>query len=119
MLVENLDLKKYRELRDNSTPCLIKFYSDGCHYCQELSGLMEDIASDFPKLKFYKINIDEYPTMPEALGFDGVPTILLYNVVPDKKYYFFEEPNHPNRFTWYSKLYIERNIKRYYGGLQK
>lgn len=116
MLVENLDLHTFKEVRDNSTPCVIKFYSDGCHYCHKLSGLMEHVAQKFPDLKFYKINIDNYPTMPEALGFHGVPTIMLYNVVPNKKYHFFEEPQNPNRHTWYSKLYIEKNIHKYYKG---
>jgi thiol-disulfide isomerase/thioredoxin len=119
MLVENLDLKTFKSLRDQGRPSLIKFYSNGCHYCHKLSGLLEGVAENFPDLKFYKINIDKYPTMPKALGFNGVPTILLYNVVPNKKYYFFEEPDYPNNHTWYSKLYIERNIKKYYGEIKK
>ena len=92
MLVEQLDLKTFKNLSKDGIPALIKFHSNGCHYCN---------------------------TMPAALGFDGVPTILLYNIVPNKKYQFLKEPPAPNKKTWYSKSYIERNINKHYKGIKK
>jgi thiol-disulfide isomerase/thioredoxin len=119
MLVEQLDLKTFKNLSKDEIPALIKFHSNGCHYCNNLDYLLEEVAENYPDLKFYKINVDKYPTMPAALGFDGVPTILLYNIVPNKKYQFLKEPPAPNKKTWYSKSYIERNINKHYKGIKK
>ena len=115
-LIEQLDLKKFKELSQTKTPALIEFHSNGCHYCTNLEPVIYELASKYSDIEFYKINIDKYPTIPQALGFSGVPAILLYNVAPNKKYQFLEEPPQPNKKTWYSKVYIEKFIREHHKG---
>ena len=93
--------------------CVIKFYSNNCHYCHKLKGLYEEISDAFPTIHFFAFNIADYPQIQKRLKFKGVPTISLVNggrTTPEVK--IMSEPGKPDKETWYPgdsiKIFIEK-----------
>jgi|TARA_Y100000310_G_scaffold81315_1_gene77907 thiol-disulfide isomerase/thioredoxin len=90
--------------------CVIKFYSNGCHFCHKLKERYEEVSEAFPDVHFFAFNIGDYPQIQKQLEFRGVPTISVVNAgptQPDVK--LMPEPKKPDKTTWYT---IE-NIKNF------
>tara|TARA_Y100000296_G_C5064370_1_gene201559 strand:- start:38 stop:400 length:363 start_codon:yes stop_codon:yes gene_type:complete len=93
--------------------CVIKFYSNGCHFCHELKDIYEEMSETFPDIHFFAFNIGDYPQIQKKLEFRGVPTISLVNAYggePEIK--TMPEPEKPHKITWYTadgiKLFINK-----------
>lgn len=102
-------LEKIRQGKTNitkPTACVIKFYSNNCHLCHALSTYYVDISNkeEFENIHFYAYNIDTDPEIAERLGLNGVPSIGLYNVAPNRrpKLILLKDPDRPNQETWYT-----------------
>ena len=95
--------------------CVIKFYSNTCHLCQNLQEYYHDIAadSDYADLHFFAFNIDDYPTAERLLNFNGVPTISLIKTGTNQpKIRVLPDPEKPNELTWYKTSEIKQFIEK-------
>jgi len=68
------------EKQINDSPAILIYIStEGCNVCRELKPkIMKLLDSNFPKIKFLYINLDEIKKATGRLSVFAVPTILVY-----------------------------------------
>ena len=93
--------------------CVIKFYSNTCHYCQNLQEVFESVADKYEDVHFFAFNIDDYPAIQKVMKFNGVPTIsLLKTGTRQPRIRLISEPKKPNKKSWYAQKEIEEFIEK-------
>lgn len=55
---------------------ILDFYSDGCGPCREFAKIFADVAREYPKVVFVKINVAEHRQLQSQFGVRGVPAIF-------------------------------------------
>ena len=100
------------KVNDEAT-CLIKFYSNGCHYCHELQESYTELAADYDDIYFFAFNIADYPQVENIVGFKGIPTLCLIKTgtsVPRRR--VMPDPETPHRKMWYHMKDIRKFIEK-------
>ena len=93
--------------------CVIKFYSNGCHFCHKLKNTYEEVSETFPDVHFFAFNIADYPIVQRKLKFRGVPTISIINAGPNTpNIKVMPEPKKPDKSTWYTADNIKNFIEK-------
>jgi len=81
---------------------VIKFYSNGCHYCHALHDDYVEMANQHDDVIFFAFNIDDDPSIQNVLDFKGVPTICtVYMDTRRPRIRFIPEPKKPHKEKWY------------------
>jgi len=91
------------KIKETAT-CVIKFYSNGCHYCHNLKDYYEDISNEeqYSDMHFFAFNIDDYPQIEKIINLNGVPSIFVIKTGGKRaKLRVLQEPENPNKNTWY------------------
>tara|TARA_R110002020_G_scaffold184483_2_gene381499 strand:+ start:125 stop:484 length:360 start_codon:yes stop_codon:yes gene_type:complete len=84
------------------TTCVIKFYSNNCHYCVALHDPYTDLSNEFEDVHFFAFNVTDHPEVEKIFGFTGVPTVCMVKTggsTPER--HVMKEPKEPNKETWY------------------
>ncbi len=101
---------------DDTTTVVVKFYSNGCHYCHALSEYYVDISNqqEYEDVYFFAHNIDENEALATKLKLNGVPSIALFQTKAGKctKTSLLKDPDAPHEKTWYTSSEIKRFINR-------
>ena len=101
--------------------CLIKFYSNNCHLCQNLRDYYHQVAAEVEdeEMYFFAFNVDDDPGggIHLALQYNGVPSIYMISVDPPRRRIAkMPEPDPPHEHTWYTvgdiKSFIEQERKK-------
>ena len=103
---------------EHSPFSVVKFYSNGCHLCKNLSDYYHDIANGYEDeegVYFFAFNIEDSEQLKKQLKIDGVPTILTITsngTIQKPSISVLPEPDRPNPHTWYYagdiKAFIEK-----------
>lgn len=103
------------KFKDEQKPLffVIKFYSNGCHYCHELHDDYVNMANKHDDASFFAFNIDDDPSIQNILDFKGVPTICTVYVDTRKpRIRFIPEPSTPHKKKWYYARDIDSFINK-------
>lgn len=57
---------------------IIDVWAPWCGPCRMLMRHLELLAPDYPKVRLYKINIDDYEDWGKEMGIKSIPTLLIY-----------------------------------------
>lgn len=67
------------EVIDSSEPVLVDFTAVWCSPCKMLDPVVKDLASDWSgKVKVFKLDVDENPSVSMNYQVMGVPTLILF-----------------------------------------
>ncbi len=65
------------EVLRSELPCVVEIYNLWCSSCQVMAGLLNEVGPDYVgKVKFFKVNAERSPSIPQRFQVSGVPTIL-------------------------------------------
>jgi len=93
--------------------CVIKFYSNTCHFCHNLQPIYEEVSENYEDIHFFAFNIGDYPPVQKIMKFSGVPTITMVKAgTHQPKIRLINEPQKPNKKTWYVQKDIEQFIEK-------
>ena len=104
------------QINENAT-CIVKFYSNGCHFCHNLREYYEDISNEeeYSDMHFFAFNVLDYPQIEKVLDFNGVPTISVIRTKKGKtkpRIRTMPDPLNPHKKTWYTVNEITTFISR-------
>ncbi|CAF0707832.1 unnamed protein product, partial [Brachionus calyciflorus] len=80
---EQLVLGNFEDKNNNDQiPWIVDFYAPWCGHCQVFAPTFEALASKFEgKVKFGKVNCQDYPHLCQASGIRAYPTVKFYPIV--------------------------------------
>ena len=58
---------------------LVDFWAEWCGPCRMIGPVLEEMAGDFPEVKFVKLNVDEAPAVAQEFNVMNIPTILAFD----------------------------------------
>ena len=53
-------------------------YAPWCGPCKMLAPIVDSISEDFEDVEFYKLDVDEAPSIAEEYGIMSIPTLLVF-----------------------------------------
>lgn len=77
-MVQELDTNSLATLISGSGLVVIDFWATWCGPCVKFSSNFEKIATDFPKVTFGKINVEEHTDAANQYGIKTLPTFKLF-----------------------------------------
>ena len=67
-----------KEVLQSETPVLIDFWAEWCGPCRMLTPVLNQLSEELDNIKIVKMNIDENPEVPSALGVRSIPTMMIF-----------------------------------------
>ena len=55
---------------------ILDFYGDGCGNCKMLEGILKQLETEHPRVKFEKINIKDSPELVEKYQITTIPVLV-------------------------------------------
>ena len=59
-------------------PVLLDFWASWCMPCKMLSPVIDELAEEYPEVKFGKVNVDEQGELAAKYGIASIPTLLFF-----------------------------------------
>ncbi len=63
----------------STMPVIVDFWADWCVHCRALAPVYERLSNEYAgKVRFTKMNGEEFPLTPARYGIMGLPTLLIF-----------------------------------------
>ena len=62
-----------------ASPVVVDFYAAWCGPCRILSPLLDEESGAFTnRIKFFKVNVDEAPSLAQRFQVEGIPNLVFF-----------------------------------------
>jgi thioredoxin 1 len=69
-------MKDFKDKTKEGT-VVVDFYTSWCGPCRKLTPVLHELSSEFPNIKFYKINLDDCIEVGDSFDILSVPTVII------------------------------------------
>lgn len=67
------------EVKNSDIPVVVDFWAEWCGPCKMIGPALEELSVDYEgRVKIVKVNVDENPNTPAALGVRGIPALFMF-----------------------------------------
>ena len=67
------------EVRQASVPVVVDFWAEWCGPCKMIGPALEELSAQYgDRVKIVKVNVDENPESPAAMGVRGIPALFMF-----------------------------------------
>ena len=63
------------EVEDFAGLAVIDLYADWCGPCRMLAPVLSELESEYPEVKFCKINVDDQPELAKMFNVSSIPMV--------------------------------------------
>ena len=79
IMIDKIYQEEFAEKVINSpNTVVVDFFADWCGPCKMLSPVIEKLDAMNPDVDFYKVNIDENPSLAEEFEVQSIPNIVIF-----------------------------------------
>lgn len=78
MTVQNLASAEFQSLVDKNKIVFIDFWADWCAPCKQFSQVYEQVADQFPDIKFAKVNIEVEQQLTDFFEIRSIPHLMVF-----------------------------------------
>ena len=75
-MVKKISQNEFNEVTASEV-AVIDFSATWCGPCKMLAPVLEEVASEFTNIEFYKVNVDENQEAAGEFGIMSIPTLLI------------------------------------------
>ncbi len=77
MAVTELTGESFFDKINSSEKCLVDFYAQWCVPCKMLSAVIDELSEEIDGVDFFKLDVDECPSIAEKYGIDRIPYVAV------------------------------------------
>jgi len=79
-------------------PKVLYFTAKWCGPCQRIQSIYDQLASNHPDVKFFKIDVDKNQDLTSSFGVKSMPTFFFFKSVSEYTSFTGADPNKLDRY---------------------